>query len=339
MFIFAGSQTRPIIALAAMLWLMPINGHAFGTLPHIVVLEIALMRIEAEQRDYVIDKLEGINAVGCELRGTQTALWMDTHRLQIPYWSDYHSSNSIFHNPENIDISRQYLPSVDIYTVLNLTQRAIADQRFNEFSLFQQSYLLRVLVHLMGDIHQPLHVVGAYYPVYGRSGATAGGNSVNIAGSDGVNINFSRNLHSLWDNAGDTEPLNMAIDSDNISDERDRLCAKKSIPLIRIARRFTENGNSQKIARQFLEQYQFGKFNIEADLSAILRESSRIGVESGWRPLDHQILGLENRRQAVVISQEYLDKLRAVSAERITTAGLRLAHFLRNNITVPRQAK
>lgn len=55
-----------------------------------------------------------------------------------------------------------------------------------------QSFNLRLLIHYIGDIHQPLHTVDHYDQAHPNG--DEGGNSVSIQGLDGI-----RNLHMLWD--------------------------------------------------------------------------------------------------------------------------------------------
>jgi len=55
-----------------------------------------------------------------------------------------------------------------------------------------KSYALRLLIHYLGDIHQPLHAssrVDSRYPKGDR-----GGNSFRVPSIDGAS-----NLHSVWD--------------------------------------------------------------------------------------------------------------------------------------------
>ena len=56
----------------------------------------------------------------------------------------------------------------------------------------QKSFALRLLIHYIGDVHQPLHAVAEVnhtYPTGDR-----GGNSESIPSEDGVS-----NLHAVWD--------------------------------------------------------------------------------------------------------------------------------------------
>jgi len=56
----------------------------------------------------------------------------------------------------------------------------------------RKSYALRLLIHYVGDIHQPLHATSRVDPSYPKG--DAGGNFVSLPAKDGA-----KNLHSVWD--------------------------------------------------------------------------------------------------------------------------------------------
>jgi len=56
----------------------------------------------------------------------------------------------------------------------------------------QKSYALRLLIHYIGDLHQPLHATARVNPQYKKG--DAGGNFVAIPAIGGA-----KNLHSVWD--------------------------------------------------------------------------------------------------------------------------------------------
>lgn len=56
----------------------------------------------------------------------------------------------------------------------------------------RKSYALRLLIHYVGDIHQPLHATARVNPKYPKG--DAGGNFVQIPIKGGA-----KNLHSIWD--------------------------------------------------------------------------------------------------------------------------------------------
>ena len=55
-----------------------------------------------------------------------------------------------------------------------------------------KSYALRLLIHYIGDLHQPLHSTSRVNPQYPKG--DAGGNFVKIPTKGGA-----KNLHSVWD--------------------------------------------------------------------------------------------------------------------------------------------
>ena len=107
-------------------------------------------------------------------------------------WSDEMRSNPDFrkYNPwhyANMPLNITYANSKksskgDIIQAIKLSKSKLKD---NDVSLEEKAFYLRYLVHLIGDIHQPLHV--------GR-GEDRGGNDIKVKwfGDDS-------NLHRVWD--------------------------------------------------------------------------------------------------------------------------------------------
>lgn len=58
--------------------------------------------------------------------------------------------------------------------------------------LFGESFNLRLLIHYVGDIHQPMHAVNRYTPEF--PDGDAGGNLFNVTYSQTIH-----ELHGLWD--------------------------------------------------------------------------------------------------------------------------------------------
>ncbi len=69
-----------------------------------------------------------------------------------------------------------------------------ANQSKSDDSNVQKSYALRFIIHYIGDIHQPLHMVEKVNKENPKG--DSGGNSFDIAKKGEVS-----NLHSLWDSA------------------------------------------------------------------------------------------------------------------------------------------
>lgn len=72
-----------------------------------------------------------------------------------------------------------------VYTTMQSKLSTLTEQE-------KESYALRLLIHYIGDIHQPLHATSRVNKNYPKG--DAGGNFVSIPAKDGA-----KNLHSVWD--------------------------------------------------------------------------------------------------------------------------------------------
>ena len=85
-------------------------------------------------------------------------------------------------NYTDFDVTLQRDTAIDAFTKLNFL---IAGLKNKQTSLEQKRFYLRLLVHIVGDIHQPFHV--------GRK-EDLGGNRISV-----MWFNEPTNLHALWD--------------------------------------------------------------------------------------------------------------------------------------------
>lgn len=72
-----------------------------------------------------------------------------------------------------------------VYTTMQTQLPSLSEEE-------RKSYALRLLIHYVGDIHQPLHATARVDPQYPKG--DAGGNFVAIPVKEGA-----KNLHSVWD--------------------------------------------------------------------------------------------------------------------------------------------
>ncbi len=110
--------------------------------------------------------------------------WMDEVRADSTY--DYMSDWHWVTIPEGESYeSAEKNPNGDIIATI---QRIIAELKSNKdtMPLAQQREYIRILTHLVGDIHQPLHV---------GTGLDRGGNDAKVTWFWSTNTN----LHSVWD--------------------------------------------------------------------------------------------------------------------------------------------
>lgn len=104
-----------------------------------------------------------------EVRSDSTFDYMtDWHWVTIPYDQNYEQSTK---NPNG--------------DIIQTLERIIGELKSKKFSAQEQAQRIRILIHLVGDIHQPLHVGGKN---------DKGGNDVKI-----MWFRVDSNLHRVWD--------------------------------------------------------------------------------------------------------------------------------------------
>lgn len=168
-------KTLDIIILAVLL-LVPARGHAWSQKGHDVTAAIAEAHLTPAAADSVAAILDGKSII-------YWANWLDN----ASYTADYAYTKTWHY--KNIEEGQAYEdarinPRGDLITGLG---EMIELLRSPAATKSQKALALKIVVHLMGDLHQPMHL--------GRA-ADRGGN--------GRELNFferKTNLHSLWDNA------------------------------------------------------------------------------------------------------------------------------------------
>jgi hypothetical protein len=104
-----------------------------------------------------------------EVRSDSTFDYMtDWHWVTIPYDQNYEQSTK---NPNG--------------DIIQALERVIGELKSKKLSAAEQAQRIRILIHLIGDIHQPLHVGGKN---------DKGGNDVKV-----MWFRTDSNLHRVWD--------------------------------------------------------------------------------------------------------------------------------------------
>ena len=160
------------------LLLIPFNLFGWGKTGHRVVGEIAEKNLTVEVREIVRDLLDGHSLANA-------STWADEMRSN-PKFDKYSSWHYI-----NLPIDKEYdeIPSTannvitQISKAIEVLNSPLANREVKQF-------YLKYLIHMVGDLHQPLHT--------GRE-EDWGGNKiqVNFKGRKGAE-NWT-NLHDLWD--------------------------------------------------------------------------------------------------------------------------------------------
>lgn len=163
------------ILLAAFLSLVPIPALAWGALGHEIVATLALQDLSPQARAQVARLL------GSPVLLIHEASWADEIRDRRPETGRWHYVDIPLNAPAYLAV--RDCPRGDcIVAQIAAAQRVLADPRRTANA---RAEALRFLIHLVADIHQPLHAV---------DNDDRGGNQVRITLRGG-----RTNLHQLWD--------------------------------------------------------------------------------------------------------------------------------------------
>lgn len=162
------------IFLMVVLSVIPIVSKAWGQKGHDVIANIASRHLTSVTAEIVDSIFEGKSMV-------YWANWLDnaSHTPAYDYTRTWHYKNIDF----GYDYSDAPLnPKGDVVTALNEEVRLLLSR---DFSASEGKTALKIVIHLMGDLHQPMHA--------GRL-SDLGGNRHTVSFFD-----TETNLHSVWD--------------------------------------------------------------------------------------------------------------------------------------------
>ena len=221
--------------LVALLWASPAFG--WGSEGHQAVGEAAQARLSVaahaalakiliggESATLPPGKLAAIAMWADDLRlrkttGRTPATWTDADTLEADAFNAAHPANASWHfvnlplgasgYPATLPAASPLTRFVSRNDVVQALNRAIAVLESRHAPRdFSKAQAVRWLVHLVGDIHQPLHVTSGYYktgaalkaPVILTDPAVAAGSDVvSDRGGNGLLFHPDLNLHSVWD--------------------------------------------------------------------------------------------------------------------------------------------
>jgi len=170
------------ILLLPALVMIPLLTFCWGITGHRVVAEIAERHLSKKAKKELH-----------ELIGRQTlalwANWPDFIKSDTTHAWDHASKWHYVNMPGNLSKEEfisglQKLPGENLYTQIKALSAQLKDRSLPDE---KRQIALRFLIHLVGDLHQPLHV--------GRE-EDLGGNKISVTWFD-----RPTNLHSVWDNA------------------------------------------------------------------------------------------------------------------------------------------
>ena len=169
---------RSKILLHSLFFYLPFQSMAWGLLGHRIVGEIAESHLNAKART-AIKKILGDESIA------MAANWADFIKSDstLEYLDAWHYVD--FDSGLNYNQMREYLKTdtkVNAYTRLNFLT---SELKKKNLSPDKKVFYLKLLIHIAGDIHQPLHA---------SSKGDRGGHDIKV-----LLFNQPSNLHSVWD--------------------------------------------------------------------------------------------------------------------------------------------
>ena len=166
------------ILLIGLFFYMPFQSMAWGLLGHRIVGEIAESYLSAKAKA-AIKKILGNESMA------MSANWADFIKsdTSLKYLDAWHYIN--FDSGLNYNQFKDFLQTdtvIDAYTRLTFLT---GELKKKNISKDKKLFYLRMLIHIVGDIHQPLH---------SSAKGDRGGNDIKV-----LWFNQSSNLHSVWD--------------------------------------------------------------------------------------------------------------------------------------------
>lgn len=178
----------------------------WGKTGHRIVGEIAERQLSESVRDIVRDLLDGESL-------SSVSTWADEMRSN-PNWRPYDKWHYV-NLPLDVEYSDADVPEENVVTIIERCISILKSSSDDE----TKKFYLKYLVHLVGDIHQPMHT--GRYEDYGGSKIP-----LKFKGRKGVQTNT--NLHVLWDsNLIDDFKMSFTEWSNHLENKLDRTEVKQ----------------------------------------------------------------------------------------------------------------
>nr|AAD48894.2 single strand-specific nuclease [Leishmania pifanoi] len=259
----------------------------WGCVGHMLLAEIARRQLDDKNKE----KIQKMAAVFSDSGPfptspdmVQAACWADDVKLwRQRGMSTWHYYDKVY-NPENINIT----DPVNTVNALTASRNMVTSLKKSKAPLYLLNFAWVNLVHIFGDLHQPLHTISRYTTAYPHG--DQGGNAVSVrAGRRKVK------LHALWDNICTGAPPRYQrplsyTDLFALSATADRLVETYT---------FSEELRTLVSVKAIHEEYMFAV------------NTSYPGVTPG-----------------ATLSDAYLDKCKRVAEARLTLGGYRLGYLL-----------
>jgi hypothetical protein len=311
------SFRRPrLILLALFLISAERMAPAWDAPAHELIATLANARLNPQARQLVAELAQQMPSAGQPYNSTTLACWMDDLRnkdLPLPQHGLFYTWHYIDIGLDPSDPAPAFQPGNDNEYSGNVVQalkRAfIVLEGGTDPYITSRAMACAMTMHLVGDIHQPLHASTHYFETAGGwRHHDAGGNKTYVVNAPEDDPKF--NLHNFWDSAW-------------------RASFDQATGRVVLDPRYQENGDPaliQALARQ-LAAPPAPAASLEPDFDRWALESHQIARDFVYR----EITATESKN-ACRLSSGYVARSNAIARERIVLAADRLAVLLNETL-------
>lgn len=180
------------VMFAVALWVNATQLFSWNALGHRLVAQIAYDALNKSDRRRVGHQNQLLNLQGHRLSFVNAAPWLDyIHQRQI--WGVRVAPLHYIDIPFSVDGTPLKPPRTpNALTGLDLAANRLSDSNSSDFD---KGLSVRILTHVVADLHQPLHAADQYSHQY--PDGDRGGNLFRLAPNS-----IARNLHAYWDRGG-----------------------------------------------------------------------------------------------------------------------------------------
>ncbi|ARG97646.1 S1/P1 nuclease [Legionella micdadei] len=165
------------------------NGYCWNALGHRLVAQIAYQHLTDQAKQIYNQYNRALDKVYRKQNLIDSAAWMDALRFQNELWL---KEKHYIDLPFSIDGTKIKPPNkVNAVSAIEEAKTILQSQKGD----FDKGFSLRILLHVVGDIHQPLHATSQFSAAYPKG--DKGGNLIRL-GKNSV----ATNLHAYWDKGG-----------------------------------------------------------------------------------------------------------------------------------------
>lgn len=167
---------------------LPVFG--WNNVGHRLVAQIALDNLDNGTKKILNQYNRSVDHSFASYSLLSAAFWLDTlYKPEDRYLKPYHYIDFPYTSDNTLT---EPAASINAVYAIKKSMSMLADKNTSEV---KKGFYLRVLLHVVGDIHQPLHCISKFSSNYPKG--DRGGNLVVLKSNP-----IAMNLHAYWDRAG-----------------------------------------------------------------------------------------------------------------------------------------